>query len=1199
MLKYSDIIEKLSERDKIRILSDIRHLSDETYRELNLPVIRPASVERKCGDDYPGPSALANSWNTELIERVAGDVIDKIVKNGDNLVKLPAPKPRINPYSKALSEDPLLASAVSESYARAARNKGVASVLEGIGIRSDEAEWLDKEPNEAFLAEYLVNVYTEVSKNSSVSATLTDHHLDRGIYQSVNDHIQNKIGSKAKDGNLYVIYSAVDSDKTVSHLARGEMFFEGSLSSLESALMFYKRSKAAIEHGTSTTEELNAAIESGKAISPEMLDEAVDRLLDIAFEATKRHDKAAENYNSDASDENAFSAARESVVLLKNKKNTLPLNSKERVCIIGDIANLPYRGGVSFADLFGNRMIKHGVVLCGKARGYDIQKNRGEELLSSAMQQAYLADTVILFLGLGKKRENEVGKTRQNYIPANQQRLLLELKKSGKKIIAILPPDYAPDVKIEDACDAILFAPLESKFAAAALSDVLVGEFNPCGKLANSVYFNSEKLYVERKTRVERDGIKTGSFLGYRYYDTAKSFAGFPFGHGLSYTKFSYGLLCVGRESVVFRVKNCGKKAGAEVAQLYIGCEGSGYPRPDKQLCGFTRVELAPGQSKMVEIPYKLPLAFDPKTGKEVEEKCRYTLYIGASVADIRLKRVIRGGSEKIACGDDNISRYIHTKSNIISDNFKLEAKTDIMRKSVFNFIAGVGALLLALSLKMYCIFMGIDISVLDVFSAILAISGIVFFIVEGARRSRIRSEERKRIEKLNIEAFKSAERMKVYAAKKMFVQEFDVNDQIASLEKQDASSNTESEKLAHIDKDQNFANAAKDFELLALEQGYKLAEGEAFKLFAALASSRLLITVGMDDEKFNAFLKIVSNYFHATNFIDKVDETFTDGNRLFFRQNVSGNKVKAPIHYAIEAGKNDAHKFSFAGLTDVRSEDILTYFSVFNNYIKNPAGCKYVVSHNEKNIETAYYMPQNIWFVLNLAPDQNLVDLPKYIAESAAVLKVDFEECEASQEHSHVRKFSYYQLDYLVEKAISKYSVDEDIWKKLDRLEEYVNARNQFSVGNRVWLGLEKFAYTYMACGGTELVAVDEAMAARVMPLALAALSGNELETDAGVAETLDLIFGEEKIEACKDIVDYVAFVEKLLRERAEAAENSAEDNNAQSDEAQSDETQSDEAQSDEAQSDETQSDEEAETVEASENDAANETVEASGVKE
>jgi hypothetical protein len=292
-----------------------------------------------------------------------------------------------------------------------------------------------------------------------------------------------------------------------------------------------------------------------------------------------------------------------------------------------------------------------------------------------------------------------------------------------------------------------------------------MGAFNPSGRLASSVYYNAEKVYVTRKTGTEHDGLKIGNFLGYRYYDTSKEFSGYPFGHGLSYTKFSYGSLFVGKESVVFTVKNRGKRAGAEIAQLYIGCDCKGYPRPEKQLCGFARVELKPGQTKVVEIPYKLPVAYD-KTGNTVEEKGRYTVYVGASVSDIRLRRVVYGGTVSVKEKGEDVCRYVHTKSNIISDNFKLEAKTDIMKKSVFNFIMGAGALVLALALKMYCIFMGVENSVLDIFAAVIAISGMVFFIVEGARRSRVRSEERRRIEKLTIEEFKKAEQMKAYAAK-------------------------------------------------------------------------------------------------------------------------------------------------------------------------------------------------------------------------------------------------------------------------------------------------------------------------------------------------------------------------------------------------------------------------------------------------
>lgn len=1132
MLKYYDIIEKLSERDKLRILSDISYLSDAAYSHLGLPGVRLVDIEDFCGAEYPSPTALANSWNTELVGKVADRLINAAVADGDNLVKVPGPKPKINPYRAALSEDPFLAAAMSKQYLAAAERADVSAGMCSFGLKADEVQWLDQEPDRGFTEEFFVKPYAMALEGVGVATVLTEPDLDAEGYKSFNADLKKIVSDGTVGGEASPVCGKVPSNKTVSHLEHGGLFFEGSLWALESALTRYKRIKAAIDHGTATTEELEAAVAEGQALSIEMVDEALDRLLDFAFTVNEK--KAICKELGGGFDPSR--ATRESIVLVKNEKKLLPLNSSQRVCIIGDIAMQRDETGHRLADLCGNRFIEKGYVLAGKARGYDLHKDRSDELLKRALGIAAAADVVLLFLGGGEEREKRAHKTRKLSIPANQQQLLLRLSKVTKNIVAILPPDRCPDVSLPNNCRAIMLAPLGTKYSADALVDILTGKYSPCGKLASTLYTNTDNRYVERRGLIERDGLKVGSFVGYRYYDTAETQVKFPFGHGLSYSKFSYGNLVVGEKSVVLTVKNRGKHTATEIVQLYIGCEGKGAIYPKKTLCGFARVEIKPGKRKVVEIPYQLPSAYSEQMQASVCEKGEYTLYIGSSLTDIRMTRKISGGSKALKRTPLKKSDYIHTRTNIISDNFKLEAKTDIMRKSVFNFIAGASTLALAFILKMYCLFANLEIMFIEVFAIILAIFGIIFFIVEAARRGRIRSEEKKKIEKQNAEAFKGAEKLKVYSAKQMFVKEFDVTDQVSAYDSHEVKDAVDSDHMKYIDKEQSFAVAVKDFVVYARERGYKLEEAVVRKMFASLAASRLIVVAGMSDEDFKSLVLLVSNYFHSSMFIDEVDDSYTNGDRMFYHTDAQGNRVKTNAHIALDAAKITHQNVHLAALTHVKAADIPAYFSAFTKYIKNPLACKYVVAFNDKNVETAYVMPQNLWFIMNLAEDQDVSALPAYIAEIATVNIIDLERCEESENHSHVRDFSYYQIDYLLDKAIAKGEVAEDSWKQLDRFEEYVNGRSEFKIGNKMWLGMEKFVYAYMAGGGEVDVAIDEAVASKVMSAALSAASKAESEAEVGMIETLDLIFGEDKFKACKRVVDYSAGVAILLRERAEA---------------------------------------------------------------
>lgn len=1127
MLKYYDIIEKLSDRDKIRILSDVNNLSTVLHGDLSLPQIRIGAVEDYCGSDYPSPVALTNSWNPALVERCAEVLVSRAVSDGNNLIKIPAAKPKINPYRSALSEDICLAAAMSSRYLASAEKVGVAAAIKGFGLREDEAEWLDKSPDQRFLKEYFVKPYSLATTAGECAAVLTEPDLDRENYGEVNSELKKTVSDDGVCSGAVGICDKVSADKTVTYLEHGGLFFNGSSHALESALTRYKQLKNAIEHGTATTEELEEALESGKAIAPEMIDESVDRLLEFAFAVNEKKGAPLEAENEDP----AFDATLESIVLLKNRNKILPLEKSAKVAIIGDIAMKRDENGKRLSDLCAEGLAAKGCVLSGRARGYDLERDRSEELIDRAVAVAEMADVVLLFLGFGEKREKRIHRARKLTIPANQQELLCRLSEYKEKIIAILPPEHTPDVSLPDNCEAIMLAPLETKYSAEALVGVLMGEHSPSGKLASTVYSDTTHRYVKRKTEVERDKMKTGIFIGYRYYDTAGEDVGFPFGHGLSYSRFTYSNLFVGKDTVIFRLKNCGKMAAAETVQLYVGCRGKGFVRPMKELCAFEKVFLKAGESRVIELPLQLPTAYDVESDSFVEEKGKYEIFIGSSVSDIRLSCEIRAGEQLMKRCSEKRTAYVHTESNIITDNFKLEAKADIMRKSVFNFIAGALSLIMALALKMYCVFAGVNSVFFELFAVLLAILGIVFFIVEAARRGRIRSDEKKKLEKIHAQEFKEAEQVDVYSASKMFVREFDINEEVTSNEIPDDIDRLDNEQLSHIDKDQSFASAAADFAVFARERGYKFAPDAVNRIFASIAASRIVVVAGMSNSEFNTFMLLLSNYFHTSAYVDVVDDSYVNGDSLLYKLDEYGNRVKTHANLAIEAARNTTYSAHFIGLSEVKASSIPAYFSLYMKYVKNPTGCKYIVTMNERYAETSYYTPHNLWFVMNLAAGESAEMLPDFIAEIATVNTLKLEECEASEDHTHVREFSYYQIEYLVEKAVSRFSVDEDFWKKVDRLEEYVNGRTEYHIGNKTWLGLEKYAYTYMACGGEKAVAVDSAVAAAVLPSVLIALKDQKSDEERSIIETLELIFGEENVYACKELVRYCESAEAIIK--------------------------------------------------------------------
>ncbi len=1114
MLKHNDIISQLSERDKITLLSDLSKMSGELHERLDMPAVNVGNIEDFCANELPSPTAMANSWNMQLIGKVAQRSAKNAKLSGKNFLEIPGPKAKINPYRHALSEDPLLASAVSEEYLNAADREKIACGIRGFGILRDETEFLDEKPDAQFIHKYLTEPFSRLADNTECIAVLPEKDLADAAYNSVNFSLLKDIEAENICRGKYALYNSAATDKTVTYMQHGATLINGSALALESALNNYKKIQNGIVHGTATTEKLNEEVTSGKAISPDAVDLALDRLLDFAFDVNKiSMTESCDNVDADI----ALRAMLESVVLLKNSNSLLPLKKHLKICAIGDIVK---ESETSFIDSLKDYIEAKGDSFIGYSQGYDIDRDRSPELILSAVNLAREADVVLLFLGLGAKRAKKAHKTRKISIPANQQELLYKLGTMKERIVAIMPPEASIDVAIPNNCAAIMHAPLNLSCSARAIAMIISGDFSPCGKLASTVYVNTDKEYIEYKTHRLRDRLKVGQFIGYRYYDTAGAPQEFPFGHGLGYVKFEYSKLKLSNGTATFTVKNCSKRAGSEIAQVYMGRTDTGVLRPEKELCAFTKIHLSPKEKKTVTLKFDIPKVFDPSSSTYTTEFGDYTVYVGSSLSDIRLQGSITDSSGEILSDNAHLSDYIHTKSNITKDNFKLEAAIPTMKRSIFNIVAGAVALALALILKMYCFFEGLSTGFLDWFSITLAGAGIVFFVVEAVRRSRIDAEEKHNLDKINEENFKEAEQISNYSAGQMFAEEFDMFSEDIAHEMEIHSTESDSNHFSYIDKEQSFEIAAREFELFAYERGVKFSHDAVRKLFASISASRLVVINGMLDEDFGKMMLMLSNYFETAPYIDTVDDTYLGSGRVLFNVDEYGNRTKTHVNLAVEAAGKVPQSIHFAALTNVKPENLPIYFNPFVNYAKNPLGACYIPVVNDKNIETSFYLPQNVWFVLNLAEGESADNLPDYIAEIATVNMMDILPCESAAQHSHVHPFSFYQLDYLSEKVSSKFSIDEDTWKKIDHLEEYVNDRAEFKIGNKMWLCLEKYAYVFMACGGDKDSAIDEAVSAKLVPTIMSVLKNVLSADDMNLSDTVEMILGEERAEACKALI-------------------------------------------------------------------------------
>lgn len=391
--------------------------------------------------------------------------------------------------------------------------------------------------------------------------------------------------------------------------------------------------------------QLRQALKENR-IREEVIDQRVDELLKL-IHSTRIKEKKPMNDYIEAHHNAARKAAEDSLVLLKNKDNILPLKAGTAVGIIGEFAAFPRYQGAGSSMVNPTKtdsalyMIKEfPLQVKGYERGYRRNRKTDENLIQKAVKLASNVPVVLLYIGLDEASESEGLDRTHLRLPQSQLKLLKAVSQVNKNIIVILSSGSVVEMPWIGRCKALLYTGLSGQ-AGAALK-AITGQINPGGKLAETYPLSYKDTPVRsywKKDSYESE-YREGLYIGYRYYETAGVAVQFPFGFGLSYTQFAYRNLSVSEKGVSFTLKNTGTKDGAEIAQLYISKpEGICY-RPVKELKGFRKVFLKAGEEKQVQIPFD-DMTFRYYNAEKKQwrqEEGNYLIRIGASVADIRLE---------------------------------------------------------------------------------------------------------------------------------------------------------------------------------------------------------------------------------------------------------------------------------------------------------------------------------------------------------------------------------------------------------------------------------------------------------------------------------------------------------------------------------------------------------------------------------
>ena len=645
------LLKELTLEEKCALLSGAETFKTRGMPEHGIPQIwlsdGPHGLRKQAGESdhlglnpsvpatcFPTASAVANSWDAALGEEIGAALGEEAAAQEVSVVLGPGLNMKRNPLCgrsfEYFSEDPYLAGKLAAGYIRGIQSKGVAACPKHFAVNSQETRRMasDSIVDERTLREIYLTGFEIAVKEGHPRSIMSSYNLVNGTYANENKHL-------------------------LMEILRGEWGFDGAVitdwgGSNDHALGVKNGSTLEMPApGGDSVRELLAAVESGK-ISESDIDARLSELLPLVFDTKAALDAAPREFDAAAHHALARRAAEESLVLLKNEGSLLPLAAGTKVAVLGDFAKNPrYQGAGSSmvnstqVDVLLDKLIDSELNVIGYQQGFDRHGKPDAALQKSACELATQADTVILCMGLDEIAESE-GLDRSNLrLAQNQVDLLQAVAAVNPKIVVVLYSGSVVETPWLDNCQALLYAALGGQAGAGAVADALTGKVNPCGKLAETwpLAYADVPSAADFATRRKTVEYREGLYIGYRYFTTAEKAVRFPFGYGMSYTTFAYSDMAADEQGVSLTVTNTGSVAGTEIVQLYIAKKNSELFRPAKELKGFARVTLAPGEKQRITITLddKAFRFWNVKANRWEIEGGEYELLVGASVEDIRL----------------------------------------------------------------------------------------------------------------------------------------------------------------------------------------------------------------------------------------------------------------------------------------------------------------------------------------------------------------------------------------------------------------------------------------------------------------------------------------------------------------------------------------------------------------------------------
>jgi beta-glucosidase len=589
---------------------------------------------------FPTAATSVCSFDRDLLYQMGQALAEECLQEKVSVILGPGVNIKRSPLCgrnfEYFSEDPFIAGEMAAALINGVQSKGVGTSLKHFAANNQETGRFtcDSVIDERALREIYLPAFEAAVKQAQPWTVMDSYNLLNGVYTSENHRLLTSIlrdewGFK---GIVVTDWGAVND--RVDGLKAGQDLEMPGL-------------------GDHNDKKIVEAVKSG-AVDESVLNKTALRLVELILKAQENR---RENYQYDKAAHHALASkvALESAVLLKNEGEVLPVKQGQSLAVIGAFAKTPRYQGAGSSKIVPNKLdnaydaFKAVGVSFDYAQGY-ADTSPDAALIEEAVSIAKGKDKVIIFAGLPDEYESE-GFDRASFdMPPSHNKLIEAVAAVNPNVAVVLQLGAPAALPWAGKVKGILAAYLCGQAGSGAIVDLLLGKSSPSGKLAETWPFSLEDTpcYHYYPGSIRKAEYRESIFVGYRYYDHGEKPVAYPFGHGLSYTKFAYSNLKLSSSSfksgdkleVSFDVKNTGDVAGAEIVQVYVAPKSTAIMRAVKELKGFEKVFLQKGESRTVKITLDTRsfAYYNVPKGTWAIEGGAYEILVGASSRDISLQ---------------------------------------------------------------------------------------------------------------------------------------------------------------------------------------------------------------------------------------------------------------------------------------------------------------------------------------------------------------------------------------------------------------------------------------------------------------------------------------------------------------------------------------------------------------------------------